>query len=235
MKRVVLALMLILTLASPALAATRFFFNSTVASDISPAYDSTWRKEASGVGRREMNTAGLLDSSAMTSFSGTPRRTSGASTVFYQGVSNPISNTITAATWGTASWAFRGSESSTSSNSNATICISVWSGDGATRRGRMLTPTAAMTSTELTTTLSSKYKSGMSLSTLQASKGDRIVVELGTRQNAAGGDYTVNINVGQNSRNLVPRANNDTNAWLGWVEFSNNFRVDGERPQRMIR
>ena len=201
---------------------TRFYLSSTNSTvGISPTQDAGW-DVTGGLDRRLMSTT--KDASAATS------KSSGGSGLSAAGnrdliIRQYVSPAIAAQTIsGTVSIQVRGNMSSTSSRTGKmTVIIRVIASDGTTVRGTLYSTLGAGVGSDYSTTLTNRSVAGASLSSVSASAGDYIVVELGWTYTSGSGNTTGTMSFGSDSGTDLPVNETETNAYNAWIEFSNGI------------
>jgi hypothetical protein len=203
-------------------AVTRFYLPSSGAAAVSPAFDSAWDVTTSADRIRCVTTK------SSTALSAPTRSGAGidpSNRLARQYVSDPIpAKTVN----GTVKGQIKCLEAGSTNDFMPQIVIYVVSNDGSTVRGTLLAADNAALSNEfpITTRANRKFPrgwtgSGTSLSAVAAQENDRIVIELGWRQestNAAGGQTPLEF--GDNAANDLAEDETDTGADNPWIEFS---------------
>lgn len=207
---------------------TRYYLPSTGAAAVSPAFDGSWEK-SDQADRIKCVTTKI--GSAM----GTPARNGAAvnpsDTLVRQYVSDPIgAQTIT----GTVKGQVICMETANSNNLMAQLLIKVVSNDGGTVRGTALAHNTAALSNEFALTLTNrKYPRGWSgagttLTDVTAQDGDRIVIEVGKRQESTNSSSTLNVQLGDDGGTDLPEDETDTTTTKNpWIEFSMTIAGQG--------
>ena len=200
---------------------TRFYFPSTGAAAVSPAFSGDWERNADA-DRLRCVTARIV--SAMTNKTSSEAVTTSPYDVLTrQYVSDQLqAQTIS----GTVKGQIRTMESAAAADFMRAIVIKVVSGDGGTVRGTLLSHfPVALTASEYPTIMANRYfPSSLALSSVAAQKGDRIVIEVGTRAfNTLSTSYTATHNFGDNSDADLPEDESTVAAYNPWIEFSQNI------------
>lgn len=225
--------------------ATRFYFPATVpGSAIAPTVSSLWRPGVYGSWPRPVRIAsfappsgvGLLDNTAM-SRSTDPAESSAGSpgdVLIAQYISDPIAaQTIS----GTIKGLLRVFEGFAGLDARAQLLVKVVSGDGSTTRGVLYggdLTTAAPDSTDewftsysahwfLRSTLTSAGASPVTLTSVSALAGDRIVLEVGARCFASSSS---NLNWDPRAANTTDLVSADATVARSWLEFSQTIATD---------
>lgn len=199
--------------------ATRLYGVATAAAPVSPAFDS-W-SSLTGAVRRTLSTS----KAAATETRAGVAVTSGAGneTLGFQLVSGPLdgAQTIT----GTVTIMARGRELATSDNINARVrSIRVFSKDGSTLRGTLLTLGNHTVTTEPGTSVAGyQFANATSLSSVSAQDGDRVVVELGWGMTTTGSSPQYDLVIGGSGTDHTNTAGPDTTGTVPWIEFSQNL------------
>jgi hypothetical protein len=201
--------------------ATRFYLPSTGTAGASPTVCADWDYSVSAFIRRATVTTKISSAFSTISLDGNSD-SNDTDYCYVQWVSAPIAaQTISAQT---VDWVVSLFEENARANQYLAICIRVVSGDGNTVRGTVVALTRD--NTELATSQSSRYHSATS-SSVSASAGDRIVIEIGTGGNpevGAGGDsHDADVRIGDNSATDFGESGSETSDYCGWVEFANTI------------
>lgn len=214
---------------------TRFYFPSSGAPDVSPAFSSLWERTALAVRRKLVTPRGSSTNLA----SGTidDGGLSGVVDVlYYQAVSDPISAGAVA---GTFTIVVNAAEGGSAMDNYLQGLVKVVSGDGTTERGVLF-------SGQTLTTVSSNSADPnfefsvlnnrtwtVTLSSVTAQAGDRLVVEWGFRTcNTGTATCNSNFRVGEFSSTELEAVNNGTGGDLDtpWCEFSQTINFGGAAP-----
>jgi hypothetical protein len=225
---------LLVLLAVSTFAQTRYYMPSTGAAPVSPAFTGAWNSTVTMV-RRKAVTARI--NSAMADH----QITSGATAPEFHGLVQYVSDPIAAQTIsGTVKGRIRASESGNSFDGTVAIGIYVYSNDGSTLRGTLFTMQAANSLVAgiefAATTLTNRAlmdvseNATLTLSSVAASDGDRIVFEIGIRDEDAGTTRTARLNFGDDSGTDLPEDNTTTAANNAWLEFSQTITPQGGAP-----
>jgi hypothetical protein len=204
---------------------TRFYLPSTGEAPITPAYDAGWTR-TSEVARQKMLTAKI--NSAFGNQPGFSSTGAGAEyTLLKQYISDPLTaQTIT----GTVKAQMKCKEMYAAQNATLAIGIRVVSYDGDTVRGTLLAITASdktdTTPPEFATSdfinrrfLNAAESTPVSLSSVVAQNGDRLIVEIGFREENVNQQLAA-ITFGDNSPNDLPEDDTSTSLYNPWIEFS---------------
>jgi hypothetical protein len=144
---------------------------------------------------------------------------------FRQYVSDPLAAQTIA---GTVTGWIKAAESNLAANANGQLVIRVVSNDGSIVRGTLLaatTTTGTAPANEFTATLGSRLfpGSGGTLSSVAVQDGDRIVIDIGTRNhNTVTTNYTTTLQFGDNSATDHTAAAQTTTV-NPWLEFSQDL------------
>lgn len=208
-------------------AATRFYFpsNGAPADGLTPAVDASW-EISSSVWRSRMRTAKQSSPFANKTQSVSTATNDG---VVMQFISDPlaIAQTIT----GTVKGIFRCMESNAAADQRAQVNIRVLSRDGVTVRGTLLAHNAAALTSEFATTLTNRkfplawVDGGATLTPVAALAGDRVCVEIGFRQHAAGAQ-TGTIELGDSHASDLAEDETSTSQFNPWLEFSEPLQFE---------
>jgi hypothetical protein len=201
--------------------ATRFYCQmNTLDSPISPAVDAGWEVSA-GIGRALMRTQGQA---RLNITLGTKTKAgsgvSGQDSTAWQLVSFPLyAQTIS----GTVSGIFRCNETNLTDNYNASFAARVFSADGLTSRGTLLTVYGG--GTELptaTATILFPAGSPATLTPVDAQLGDRIVIEVGFNQTSTS-VANMGIVFGDSAATDYALTEGLTTLLNPWIEFSQDI------------
>ena len=198
---------------------TRFYFPSTVsAPSISPAYggsggvwdDTNWAQ------RRKTFTSKTSSATTFVGVSG-DSDTTDKDYLIRQFVSEPITAQTLSA--GSFDFCIQGIEAGAANNLVVSIFAFVVSSDGNTDRGTLISLQRDNTEFDDTDPYS-RYHSG-STSEVEASEGDRIVIEFGVGGDPTpGGNHDATLGFGDDGTDL-PETDDETEAtWDGWLELS---------------
>jgi len=220
-----LLFLLVLLAACPAFSATRFYLPSSGTPEISPTPSTSWDRTTDMDRVRCTINKFYTVSASKTS---TTNATLGTYDNFVtrQYISNPIgAQTIS----GYVSGEIRVSESSGNANAERAVIIRVFSKNGATSRGTLLSTLNG--GSEYNTSLRNLYfPARIALTTVTSESGDRIVIEIGTY--ARGyfySSYTITHSFGDDNASDLPVNQTETNAYNPWIEFSQDIRFPGVR------
>jgi hypothetical protein len=205
--------------------ATRLYVVPSLAPSISPATDVEWDQTAQGVRRvLTADTSGLVAASEQVAAA----ETSASSThdvLLAQLISPPLAGAQTIT--GTLNGRIRAQESATDADMRAQLIARVVSGDGATVRGTLLAADAGALANELATSFTARaFPRGgpVTLTSVAAQDGDRIVIEVGYRAHntlTASRTGTIELRVGA-AADLAANET-DTSASNSWLEFSQDL------------
>lgn len=208
--------------------ATRFYFDSTEAAAVSPAYGTGW--DAAEADRRRLNSA--KQSSTMTSFV-TTVSIAGTQPLAVQFVSAPLSaQTISAGS--TIKGQIRCAENNTGSNCFLAVRIAKCNNDGTVVTELLATvfPNAAGHEFVLDT-LTNRYFTDSTESTTVAlpeialDEGDRLIVEIGCSESTGSGTRNFTLSIGDDAASDLAEDLTDTDADNPWIEFSATFAFQG--------
>src|SRR3972149_5036955 len=198
---------------------TRFYLPSTGTAGQTPTVLGGWTSSDPDFVRRVISTSKL--SSAMADLIINDTTTTPEYIAIYQGISAPIvgNQTIT----GTIKGQIRCFENSTNYNGTLAIGVQVVSGDGTVQRGIALAVAASDSAASpyelliapLTNTAfyDVSESASITLSDVSALNGDRIVLEIGTRNVSATTTRTAPLNFGDDSGTDLPEDHTETNAY----------------------
>lgn len=222
--------------------ATRFYITSSSSTmyglpAITPAVDAAWQETAALVRRRARVTYDPL-ATAFASITATSTATTPELHAQIQAISDPIeAQTIS----GTVTGQFRCLESASAGTGTVAIGIRVVS-DAGTVRGTLLAVTGntnagSTTPPDFATSLTNRQLTGASssnpltLSSVTAVAGDRIVFEIGTRDIDTSTSRTYSVNIGSSSSaGDLPADNTTTTAAAPFVELSGTITFMSLRP-----
>ncbi len=194
--------------------ATRFYFPSTGAAAVSPAFDSDWENTDDATRLRCVTTRA---STTMTSIQYRDASATNEDHLIRQWVSDAVdAQSINASQ--SLTFQMRVLELGGGENQFVTIGVRVFSNDGATERGVVLAVTRDGTEAATTLTNRSMAETG---SAVEAQANDRIVIEIGTGGDPAGGnDHNMDIRIGDNDATDLPQDDTTTNDNNPWLRFS---------------
>jgi predicted DNA-binding protein with PD1-like motif len=198
--------------------ATRFYTSNVYAQYIPTTFKGAWDKTSDAVTRM------MAITSFSSGFSTSTNQIKSVATAnydmcAYRGVSAPLATQTIS---GTLSLVAGLIESSASMDSVYHIHVYVTQGDSDTVRGTLLTDAVDSISNEFSTstTAGAKAWSGLTLSSVTVSAGDRLVIEIGANTIAAVTGNT-QLRYGSFSTTTDMVAGSDiSSATVGWVEFS---------------
>lgn len=123
---------------------------------------------------------------------------------------------------GTVEWCIGAVESGAGANSHIHVHIFVTQGDSDSLRGTLLTDN--IDPTELNTTAQGETIGATAISTVVASAGDRIVVEIGVQhQNTSSSSFTSTLDYGGTGGTDLTDGSTSTTTQPGWIEFSTSL------------
>lgn len=155
----------------------------------------------------------------LTDFAARPGGTGVRQDCYAQFVSAPLAAAHDFVKTEECSWVVRGLEMSGTCNAHNAGVVRVVSGDGSTERGVIYSRLAA--TTELSTSAATRILDGAAISAVSASKGDRIVVEMGSYSGALSTDYDVTWRFGDPSGvDDFALTHNLTTDLCPWVEIA---------------
>ncbi len=183
---------------------------------ISPAFSTEWGVTGSA------ERAALLLTSGQTAITSktTASNTSVAWVLNRQYISAPLAaQTIS----GTISGQVRGNSSNAAAVHSSAVSVRYLSNDGTTIRGTGLPIGSG--SSAFTTTLTNRITpTGTTLTNVAVSEGDRIVIEIGARQNASSSNRTATQSFGNNAASDLAFEQTGTAALNPWISFSSNIK-----------
>lgn len=208
---------------------TRFYFPRTGAVVVSPAFDAVWTDDAGSVRRPTSTVKSGTLTLALVGGNGT---VGVANVLLAQYVSAPLAaQTIS----GTIKGQFVCGEYDPAVNARAQMVVRVLSGDGTVVRGTLVSAHSEALSSEWgpdTAPRSRKFPlaalSPVTLNSVDAQAGDRLVFELGARVDDNGAEQ-VELIVGdaQGALDLPEDETSSTVAGDGWVELSATLAWEG--------
>lgn len=219
--------------------ATRFYISASSSKSftptISPTASSSWNVTSAMV-RRSGKTQYDGTATPFIDITSTSKATTPELHACVQVISDPLeAQTITGTLYGQ----IRALESATAGTGTVAIGARVIS-DAGTVRGTLLaisaTTTATATPPDLATTLTNRPFAGASsssqltLSSVSAQAGDRVVIEIGVRDQDTSTSRTYSVNIGaSSSAGDLPLDSTTTTAAAPWVEFSQTLKFMGLR------
>lgn len=211
--------------------ATRLWYSAIVVASGYTA-DAGWEKVTGAVIRRLATTRSSL---ASTSVSLASQGTSGNDTLLGQWISPPldVDQTIT----GTVKGQIRTQSGAAALDPRSQFILRVIKPDG-TVRGTLLAMDAGALANEWSTTITNRQMprgGALSLSSVAALAGDRIVAEDGIRQHAAGASNTALVYGGELGVSDLPEDESTTTALAPWLEFSQDITFTNEAAMRVSR
>lgn len=227
MKKFLLIIVFILTLSNMVFAGTRFYLPSSGSvSGVSPSFGPGW--ELNPPTRLKCVTSKINSSMSTVSRSDGGNQADDVDVGTRQYTSDPIAaQTIS----GTVKGQIRGFMNQSSSNYSPAIIIKVYSKNGTTLRGTLLSSFSDDASSghefSSSTHTNRKFPDGgsASLTSVDAQEGDRIVIEIGARRNASGvSGRSFELVIGDNASSLLPEDTTTTTALNPWIEFSQTIR-----------
>lgn len=213
---------------------TRFYLPSTGAAAVSPAYASQWDDTVNAASRLTMVRTRINSAFAtITPMETTSSSVIGLDLLARQYVSEPIVGDQTIS--GTLNGQMRMSDTSPTTQGDWTpqMIVRVVSNDGSTVRGTTHGGDTRTTNVdEITATLRNQRNpatgiSPVTLSSVSALDGDRIVVEIGARnQNFSTANVGINVRFGDNNASDLTEGGTETTDLNPWIEFSMNINFD---------
>ena len=213
--------------------ATRFYLPASGAAPVTPALGSQWTV-TTGWSAHPAPT--VKSNTALAN--GTARQNGSTTSVTDRLDRVFVSAQLDAQTIsGTFSAVVQGLESATGHNAWLDIVIRVVSADGQTQRGVLYagstatspSATAGVENQEFGTTLASRIKSAVALSSVAAQAGDRLVIEVGYRKQSTTSTQTATLRYGDptGSTDAALTAGTTTTTIAPWVELSQTLVFQG--------
>jgi hypothetical protein len=208
--------------------ATRFYLPSTGAAPVNPAFNTSWDESASA---DRLKCVVTKINSAMADKT-VAKGTGATRALVRQYVSDPIAaQTI----HGTATSSIKGQVRCLESAANDNLdlvpcCIRIVSNDGSTYRSPdHLALGDYASALEFATSLTNrKIADGDPSSAVNASQGDRLVIEIGEKNSATGSSVSGSFNFGDNSGTDLPEDTTTTAANNPWIELQNDIAFVGD-------
>lgn len=209
---------------------TRFYLPSTTAAAVSPAFNISWDENASA-DRLKCVTTKIA--SAMTSKT-VAKGTGATRALVRQYVSDPIAAQTIYSDAAFLKGQVRCLESAVNDNLDLVpCCVRIVSNDGSTYRSPdLLALGDYAAASEFATSLTNrKIADGETTSEVIASQGDRIVIEIGEKNSAAGVSISGSFSFGDDSATDLPEDTTTTAANNPWVEVGNEINFIGDTTQ----
>jgi len=206
--------------------ATRFYFDRANPAAVSPAIDAGWDYIDEFVRRRLRYPKEGILAPNVGSLIGSWSNTAGTKALDRQHVSDPIgAQTIS----GTVKMQLQVAEQNVVDNVDQIILsIRVFSGDGSTLRGTLLSIGSYGPTSEFNVTQRNKTGAdGDTLSSLAVENGDRLVVEVGYSNSTTADGPNAQARWGDNATDC-PEDETTTATRAGWVEFSQDITFAGQ-------
>ena len=208
---------------------TRYYFSSSEAAPISPAFDAAWEQTGQAVRRGlklkllKAALSSLADSSTIT----IPITTS-QDILCAQFVGSPL---VPERVLGTVSAIVRAVENLATANATLAIIVKVVSQDGSTDRGTLYSNLNA--DTEFGTTAATRIINAQAITALTIQAGDRLVVEIGAHVTGPTAAGTFTMRFGSNAASDFALTSGLTTDLNPWIEFSHDFR--SQLPENLKR
>ena len=196
---------------------TRLYLPSSGSAPITPAVSGAWEETVSGFFRAPTSTAHA--NTSLTSFGAYTTTQATQQSVWAQWISEPLNVDQTIS--GTLDIVCRGSEGATGDNTYLAVGVRVLSGDGGTVRGTLLFQGTGTGGAEFGTALRTRIWSALSLASVNALAGDRIVVEIGQHAASPGVAPTGTMRFGDPTGTAdFALTSNLTTDLVSWLELS---------------
>lgn len=234
------AIMLLLLLVAPLSAATRFYLANGVSAAVTPSsWSAGWTTTTGGDGPWVCRT--VNGGTANADLSNT-NDASGTANFVVQGrfvsdalAAQTIDGTLIGVTWG--------NESNGAAQATFAVAAKVIKSDG-TDRGVLL----GVSASDLVDTLPPEFNTGartricqdsaentsLTLSSVNAEAGDRLVIELGYRETGTSAAHTVVMRVGETGTDFGHLSNGTTDSGVVWVEFSDTITFQAGNAARSL-
>lgn len=238
MRHLVAAGVGLLLSAAPAWAQTRFYFPSTGAAAVSPAYGAGWVQDPA-VDRRALVTTRISSAFAQVGTGDTGDTLGATNTILRQYVSAPLAaQTVT----GTLKGQFRGKRAGSSDTISATLAIRVAKVgvDGTTVTeivaitGSTNTAAAPPIFVTIATALTNRRLEvgdvddfTIDVPSTGISAGERLIIEIGVVNNQYTSTRFAAVEFGDNSGSDLAEDETSTTQNNPWVEFTHTFTFDG--------
>lgn len=202
--------------------ATRFYFDSTNAPSVSPAFNSNWEQTGQAIRRRLISKAKDFPSTALTNNTVTIPITTTQDILAYQLTSDPLGVTNLG---GLFQVVIRCAESATTANAHLAYALRILRADGTTF---VEVASSFATATEFGTTAATRLI-GNGTSTIAIANtnilqaGDRLILELGVRASAPTAATTGTLRVGTAAATDFAFTNGLTTDLNPWCEFTANI------------
>lgn len=206
------------------MAATRFYFDSTVTPNITPSYDAGWELTAEALRLPLIYKKVVLVATAFASSEITIPITTTQDILSRQFISSPIPAQMLL---GTFSLVIRTREVNAGGNATLAVVVKVVSQDGTVVRGTLFS--TFNTDTEFGTTAATRIVNAQAITALTTLPGDRIAVEIGAHAAAPSVGTTFHARIGTADPTFTDFALTSglTTALNAWCEFSQDlFNVD---------
>lgn len=206
--------------------ATRFYlhgptdlFGQSITPTITPAFDGEWDRTTNASRRRCSPFKNISVLAEVTDPEGTA--TSPYDVLLRQFISDPLAaQTIS----GTVKGQIKCRESSDANDMSRALCIRVCSNDGTTIRGTLLNdfPESLTSEFKYGGTENRNFPPSTALSSVSASDGDRLLIELGYRSfNVLSGALRYGyLTTGDDAASDLPEDETATDDYSPWIEFS---------------
>jgi hypothetical protein len=205
--------------------ATRFYFQSGSTPPVTPAFSASW-SSTTGMVRLKMDT--VKAATAFTDYACTVNPFGGGYTGVIQLVSRPLNGAQSITVSAVRAPIIRVKNSSGLADKDLAYIIRVFSQDGLTVRGTIRSFTFT-NGADFGGSYSSRIGILDNLSALSAQDGDRIVCEIGLRNNSDGAGSNA-FDVGDASASDLGTTTGETNQYNPWTEFGAitlSFQVEG--------
>ena len=209
--------------------ATRFYLPSVFLDPLGPgvpAFDGSWESTGSAV-RKPMSTA--RSNSPFVDLAVSSNGTLNNNALIVQFISNPLGAAYTIS--GTVKGQILAKETIATLDARAQLLIKIVSNDGSTVIGTALAHNTGGVTNEFDVSPFENRKfpkawagAGTALSSVSASVGDRIVMEIGYRHGAV--TNTATIQIGDNDISDLPENETETISYAPWIELSQDLSFE---------
>jgi hypothetical protein len=198
--------------------ATRLYFDSSGAAEVSPAFDANW-DDTNDATRLPLNDA---TGSAFGTTVYTDNSNANRDDLIHQWVSPALDGAVSFAASNTLKVQMRCDQIDLANNLELTVSVRVAVNDGTSFRGTILT--LVRDGNEMAAgTLTNRQFTGTT-GAVSAQDGDRLVVEIGTGGDPqGGGDHDTSLRIGSGSGSDLAENDTSTTDNNPWIEFVENF------------
>ena len=197
-----------------AVSSTRFYINIDATAEVTPARDAAWAGQISGPGHFQLNT-NRAGTNRGTTTSLIP--TTSVATLFVQAVSRPLDTAQTIS--GLLDMVWKCVEGGLTEDAYLAYSLRIVSPEGLERGllARSMTTTGGVV--EFNTTAETRIFSNVTLTSVDAQAGDRIVLELGVQGATPAGTQGVSIETGVDTNSDYALTSGLTSLGVGWLEL----------------